>query len=127
MSAGQLDRPAQIGSASGPADCRRPRSRGIHRPDDERDADGEQHLRQMIFADAADEEAIDQVAERDDRKPAAKHAKLEAAGAAGNRIADIAAKKIIGAVRHVHDAHQPEAERESAREQEQQRGEARCR
>ena len=77
----------------------------------------------MVLAGAADQEAIDQVAERDDREPAAEYAEREAAGVAGDREADIAAEKIIGAVRHVHDPHQPEAEREAAREQEQERGE----
>ena len=39
--------------------------------DDEGDADREQHLRQMVLAGPADQEAVDQEAERDDREPAA--------------------------------------------------------
>ena len=77
----------------------------------------------MVFSGSADEEAVDQIAERDDREPAAEHAEREASGVAGNRQSDVTAEKIIGAVRHIHDAHQPEADRETAGEQKQQRGE----
>ena len=77
--------------------------------DHEGDADGEQHLRQMVLAGAADQEAVDQEAERDDGEPAAEHAEREAAGVAGDGEADVAAEQVVGAVRHVDDAHQPEA------------------
>ena len=74
----------------------------------------------MVLAGAADEEAVDQVAERDDGEPAAEHAEREAAGVAGDGEADVAAEEVVGAVRHVDDAHEPEGEREAAGKQEQQ-------
>src|SRR5262245_39210152 len=88
-----------------------------------RDAHRKQHLRQVVFSGSANEEAIDQIAERDDSEPAAEYAKREASGVAGDRQSDVAPDKIIGAVRHVHDAHQPEGDRETAGEQKQERGE----
>ena len=57
----------------------------------ERDAHCEQHLRQVVFSGSANEEAVDQVAERDDSEPAAEHAKSEATGVEGNRESDVAA------------------------------------
>ena len=98
-----------------------------HVADHERDAHREQHLRQVVFAGSADQEAVDQIAQRDDRQPAAEYAEREASGVAGDRQADIAAEKVVGAVRHIDDAHQPEGEREAAGEQEQQCREAKCR
>ena len=53
-------------------------------PMHEGNADSQQHLRQMVLACAADQEAIDQIAERDDREPAAEYAECEAAGVAGD-------------------------------------------
>src|SRR5262249_3161973 len=88
-----------------------------------RDAHRKQHLRQVVFSGSAQEEAVDQIAERDDSESAAEHTKREASGVAGNRQSDIAPDKIIGAVRHVHDAHQPKGDRETAGEQKQERGE----
>src|SRR5262245_24776180 len=88
-----------------------------------RDAHRKQHLRQVVFSGSANEEAVDQITERYDSEPAAEHAKREASGVAGHRQSDIAADKIVGAVRHVHDAHQPKGDRETAGEQKQERGE----
>src|SRR5262249_56962672 len=68
-------------------------------------------------------EAVNQIAEGEDSEPAADHAKREASGVAGNRQSDVAADEIIGAVRHVYDAHQAKGNRETAGEQEQERGE----
>ena len=39
--------------------------------DDERDADREQHLREMVLAGAAEEEAVDEVAEHTTASPPA--------------------------------------------------------
>ena len=96
--------------------------RQAHLADDERDADGEQHLRKMVMADRANEKAVDDKAERHDCEAATQDRQLEAAGAAHDRIADVAAEQVVRAVRHVHDTHQAERQREPARKQEQQRG-----
>jgi hypothetical protein len=75
----------------------------------------------VIAAGRADQEPVDEKAEHHDGEAAAEDRELEAAGAARDRIADIAAEQVIRAVRHVDDAHQAEGQREPAREQEQQR------
>src|SRR5688572_27742188 len=115
--AGQRDRPAQIGRRLDAQIVAAPH-REAHLADDEGDADGEQYLRQMIAADRADEETIDKIAEYNDREAATQNGEFEAAGRTHHRIADIAAKQIVRAIRHVDDAHQPKGEREPARQQE---------
>ena len=77
----------------------------------------------MVLAGAAEEEAVDEVAEHDHRQAAGDEREREAAGRARDREADVTAEQVVGAVRHVHHAHEPEREREAAGEQEEQRGE----
>src|SRR5262249_53488496 len=91
--------------------------------DDKGDPDSEKNLREMIFPGTANEVTIDQIPDRNDREAATEHAKREASSVPCDRQANVATEQIVGAVGHVHDAHQAEAEREPASEQEQEGGE----
>src|SRR5262249_11259814 len=120
--AGEFDRPAQL-------DWRRHleivAAPHLERDvaDNEGDPDSEKNLREMIFPGTANEVTIDQIPDRNDRQAAPEHAKREASSVPCDRQANVATEQIVGAVGHVHDAHQAEAEREPASEQEQEGGE----
>jgi hypothetical protein len=77
----------------------------------------------MVLAGAAEEEAVDDEPQHHHCEPAGDEREREAAGRARDREADVPAEQVVGAVRHVHHAHQPERKREAAGEQEEQRGE----
>ena len=101
--------------------------------DDHRDGDRYQRLPEILALVPAQKQLLH--AETDDRDDAhgdeQRHdplervdlAGLEAEAGAGHPllhlVGDVAAEEVQGAVRHVHDAHEPEDEREAARDDEQ--------
>ena len=91
---------------------------------DERDADRDEHLGQLLAADPAQEESLGHEPDgRGDGDPD-RDRRDEVPGDPHRDDARVAAQQEEGAVREVDDAHEAEDEREPAREQEQQSAEA---
>ncbi len=116
-------------------EARRARPEQIVRPpdqqheilDDQRDAEGREQLEQFRrVIDAAQQQHFDQRADRgDDRARRATIAAPEAEGAAepvGQRVADIGAEHVEGAMREIDDAGDAENDRQAGGDQKQRAG-----
>jgi hypothetical protein len=87
----------------------------------EREADGEQHLAQRVEAQRSQEYALHGETERRDGERRRRQREQPGPGGPDHRQCHVAAKQEVGAVRQIHDAHDAEDQRQPAREQEQQR------
>ncbi len=88
--------------------------------DDEGEAERQQDLRQHLAFQAAQQEALDDAADRGHGETAEQRREPEVHTPVQERHAEIGAQHEEGAVHQIGDAHQPEDQREAGRQQEQQ-------
>jgi hypothetical protein len=89
--------------------------------EDQREADGHEHLPQVLAPQPAQEDALHGHPDQRDGHGGGQHRHREASRAKRHRQPKVAAQHEVGAVGHVHDAHDAEDQREPARQQEEQR------
>src|SRR4030095_2527343 len=88
--------------------------------EDEREPHRGEHLAQLLSAETLEERVPLRDADQRDRESAHDHGGDEAAAAPDDCESNVAAEQIVGAVRHVHDAHDAEDEREAAGQEKEQ-------
>src|SRR5205807_3864077 len=91
--------------------------------DDERDTQRYQHLSQRIAGQTTQNQSLEQSAKYGDEQSSDKRGKPKIRYDLKYRDAQIRAQHEQRAVRQIRDAHEPEDQRESCREQEQQTAE----
>ena len=91
--------------------------------DDEGEAERQQHLRQHLTFEAAQQEALDDAADHRHGEAAEQRGEPEVHAPVEERHAEIGAQHEEGAVHQVRNPHQPEDQREAGGEKEQQAAE----
>src|SRR5262249_13830827 len=89
--------------------------------EDQREADGHQHLAQGLAGQAPQEQALHPDPDQSHRQGADGERAREAAGAPHRREADVASQHEVRAVGEIHHAHDAEDQRQPARQEEQER------